>query len=203
MAPKAPNHRSPEPSPEGAAAAAKRALRGELLAARRSVGVAELGARARAVADLLLATPEVRRAATVAAYVSVGSEPGTGPLLDRLADAGARVLLPVLRPDFDLDWAVHDGDLTSARFGLLEPGGPRLGVDAVAEADVVVVPGLAVDETGLRMGRGGGSYDRTLSRARGWTVVVLHDDEVVDEVPGEAHDRRVDAAVTERRLLRF
>ena len=87
-------------------------------------------------------------------------------LLRDLAAAGKRVILPVLLPDGDLDWAVYAGDdsLAPARLGLLEPTGPRLGVDAVATADVVLVPGLAVSTTGDRLGRGGGSYDRALGR---------------------------------------
>jgi 5-formyltetrahydrofolate cyclo-ligase len=187
--------------------AAKLALRDQLVTARGRLPLAEIGARAQAVAELLTAAPEVRRAATVAAYVSVGREPGTGVLLDALAAAGKRVILPLLLPDDDLDWAPYTGSdaLVSAGRGLLEPVTPPLGVDAIATADVVAVPGLAVDGTGLRLGRGGGSYDRALGRVpRGtFTCVVLNDDEVLDTVPAAPHDRRVTAAVTEQRLLRF
>jgi 5-formyltetrahydrofolate cyclo-ligase len=187
--------------------ARKLALRDQLLTARGRLPVAVLAQRARLVAERLLATDEVRRAATVAAYVSVGREPGTGILLDALHDAGKRVVLPLLLPDNDLDWAPYAGpeSLASARRGLLEPVTPALGLDAVATADVVVVPGLAVDRTGLRLGRGGGSYDRVLGRVPvgTFTCVVLNDDEVLDEVPAQPHDRRVTAAVTEERLLRF
>jgi 5-formyltetrahydrofolate cyclo-ligase len=186
---------------------AKLALRDQLVTARGRLPLAELAERAGAVRDRLLAAPEVRRAATVAAYVSVGREPGTGALLDGLVGAGKRVILPLLQPDNDLDWAVYSGadGLASAGRGLLEPTGPRLGPDAVATADVVIVPGLAVDRTGLRLGRGGGSYDRALVRVPvgTFTCVVLNDDEVLDRVPAAPHDRRVTAAVTEQRLLRF
>jgi 5-formyltetrahydrofolate cyclo-ligase len=145
---------------------AKLALRDQLQTARGRLAVPELTDRSLAIADLLLATDEVRRAATVAAYASVGREPGTGFLLDRLAAAGKRVILPLLRPDDDLDWAVYNGAaaLASARRGLLEPTTPALGVDAIGGADVVIVPGLAVDGHGQRLGRGGGSYDRALAR---------------------------------------
>lgn len=188
-----------------AVAVAKQALRDQLLAARRSLDVASLGETARGLADVVLATPEVRRAATVTAYVSVGSEPGTGALLDGLLAAGKRVLLPVLLPDNDLDWAVHTGDLVAARRGLLEPAGPRLGPEAVAQADVVLVPGLAVGADGVRMGRGGGSYDRTLDRIApdAFTCVLLHDGEVLASVPAEPHDVPVAAAATPSGLTRF
>ncbi len=186
---------------------AKLALRDQLTTARHRLPVAELGRAARALADHLLATDEVRRAATVAAYVSIGSEPGTSWLLDGLVAAGKRVVLPVLLPDGDLDWAAYDGDagLVPARFGLLEPTSRRLGVDAVGTADVVVVPGLAVSSSGLRLGRGGGSYDRALGRVPvgTFTCVALYDDEVGRDVPVEPHDRPVTAAVTPSGLRRF
>jgi len=187
--------------------AAKLALRDQLVTARGRVPVPILSDHARSVAEHLLASPEVRRAATVAAYVSVGREPGTGPLLAGLEAAGKRVILPLLQPDDDLDWAVYRGpdSLVPARRGLLEPVGAPLGPDAIGTADCVIVPGLAVDRTGLRLGRGGGSYDRALGRVPvgTFTCVVLHASEVRDEVPADAHDRQVTAVVTEDGVLRF
>lgn len=185
----------------------KVAIRDQLVTARNRRSLVERSEIARAVADQLLGAPEVRRAATLAAYVSIGSEPGTGWLLRELAAAGKRVILPVLLPDGDLDWAVYAGDasLAPARFGLLEPTGPRLGVDAVATADVVLVPGLAVSAAGDRLGRGGGSYDRALGRVPvgTFTCVLLHDEEVGVDVPVEPHDRKVTAAATPSGIVRF
>lgn len=189
-----------------AGSAAKTALRDQVLAGRRRRPLVALGEDARATAGHLLATPEVRRAATVAAYVSIGGEPGTSFLLDALAAAGKRVLLPRLLPDGDLDWGTWRGEtaLAPARMGLLEPV-DSLGVDAVATADVVLVPGLAVSSTGLRLGRGGGSYDRALARVPVGTLtaVLLHPDETGLAVPTEPHDRPVAAAVVPGRVLRF
>ena len=187
--------------------AAKLALRDQLVTARGRVPLPVLSDHARAVAEHLMAAPELRRAATVAAYVSVGREPGTGPLLAALAAAGKRVFLPLLQPDDDLDWAVYRGpeSLVRARRGLLEPVGTPLGPYAIGTADCVIVPGLAVDRTGLRLGRGGGSYDRALGRVPvgTFTCVVLQASEVRDEVPADAHDRRVTAVVTEDGVIRF
>jgi len=188
-------------------AAAKVALRDQLLTQRRRLALTEVAAVGRAIRDHLLDAPEVRRAATVAAYVSVGSEPGTGLLLDALLDAGKRVLVPVLLPDGDLDWAAYAGPsaLGPAPRGLLEPVGRRLGTDAVATADAVLVPGLAVSADGLWLGRGGGSYDRALARvpAGTFTCVLLHDGETGQPVPAEPHDRRVAAAATPSGITRF
>ena len=180
--------------------AQKVALRDRLLTDRRRRPLLEVGEDAIAIAQHLTATDEVRRAATVAAYVSIGQEPGTGPLLDLLTSAGKRVILPVLLPDNDLDWAAYDGpdSLVAAGRGLLEPHGRRLGPEAVATADVVLTPALAVDRTGMRLGRGGGSYDRALGHVPVGTFVcaLLYDGELLDRVPHDDHDRPVTAVVT-------
>lgn len=179
-------------------AVTKAALRDQLLAARRRRSPADSVLAAEAIAEHVLAWEVVRRSATVAAYVSVGREPGTGPLLDALRAAGKRVLLPVLRADNDLDWCLFDGSLTPASRGLLEPSGPRLGLEAIAEAEVVLVPGLAASADGDRLGRGGGSYDRALARLGAGVpvAVLLHDDETGLDVPTEPHDRRVTHVVS-------
>ncbi len=167
----------------------------------------EVSEGAQAIAAHLLETTEVRRAATVAAYVSIAKEPGTGPVVEQLRAMGRRVILPVVLPDLDLDWAVYDGPdhLGRARRGLLEPTGERLGVDAIATADVVLTPGLAVDRTGMRLGTGGGCYDRALGRVPvgTFTCTLLYDDELLDEVPAAPHDRPVTAVATPSGITRL
>ncbi|MER5890030.1 5-formyltetrahydrofolate cyclo-ligase [Streptomyces sp. NPDC001941] len=188
----------------------KASLRRRLLAARALLTSDDIALAGERLARRALELPELAGAGTVAAYVSVGREPGTRALLDALHARGVRVLLPVLLDDNDLDWAAYAGrdSLARAGRGLLEPTGPRLGPDAVAAADAVLLPGLAVDGRGLRLGRGGGSYDRVLARlerhrARAALVVLLYDDEVVAEVPAEPHDHPVRAAVTPSGVTRF
>lgn len=186
----------------------KRDLRRRLLTARRALPPSEIDLAAEALARHTLALPEVRRATRVAAYVSMGSEPGTGVLREALRARGIEVLLPVLLPDHDLDWAVDDGDLAPAALGLLEPTGPRLGVDSVCEVDAVLLPGLAVGRDGMRLGRGGGSYDRVLARVAAapsaiHLITLLHRTELLDHVPVEEHDRPVHAVVTPDGAIRF
>lgn len=185
----------------------KIALRDRLLTTRRRLSLAEAAEQSASIAAHLLAAPEVRRAATVAAYVSTPSEPGTGLLLDELQAQGKRILLPVVLPDLDLDWAPYTGSraLVPARRGLLEPVAARLGPEAIATADVVLCPGLAVDSSGMRLGQGGGCYDRALARVpRGaFVCAVLYDGEVVDALPADEHDRPVSAAVTPAGVIRF
>ncbi|MEU8973971.1 5-formyltetrahydrofolate cyclo-ligase [Streptomyces monashensis] len=192
----------------------KRTLRRELLTVRNRLTPDDADATERALAERALELPELARARTVAAYVSVGSEPGTRALLDTLRARDVRVLLPALLPDNDLDWGEYTGPDSLARvrhggkMALFEPAGARLGPDAVTGADVVLLPGLAVDARGMRLGRGGGSYDRVLARleragVRPRLVVLLYDTEVVAHVPAEAHDKPVHAVVTPSGVRRF
>jgi 5-formyltetrahydrofolate cyclo-ligase len=133
----------------------------------------------------------------VAAYVGVGTEPPTVPLLDALHASGVRILLPVI-DGTDLDWAAYDGPATLADrpLGLAEPVGARLGAEAVRDADVVLVPALAVDRDGHRLGRGRGYYDRALGAVIAPVIAVVYDDDVVNAVIVESHDRDVDGWVT-------
>lgn len=140
---------------------------------------------------------------TVAVYLSMPTEPGTGPLIDAVLAAGHRVVAPRITAD-GLDWVALEARSTLAQgpLGIREPVGPALPADALRYADVVLLPGLAVDSSGVRLGQGGGYYDRALagvaSNADGGPlrVVVLFDDEVLDTVPSEPHDCRVDAVLT-------
>lgn len=192
----------------------KRKLRREFLTVRNGLTADDVRKTTAALAARALELPELAHARTVAAYVSVGNEPGTLALLDALRARGVRVLLPVLLADNDLDWGAYAGVSSLARvqhggkMALLEPAGERLGAAAVQEADAVLLPGLAVDARGMRLGRGGGSYDRVLARleragADPALVVLLYDSEVVERVPEEAHDRPVHAVVTPSGVRRF
>jgi 5-formyltetrahydrofolate cyclo-ligase len=183
---------APSSSP---AAAAKSALRAELLAARRAVPAPVRDEEARALADWM-----VGLSGTVCAYAPVGTEPGSVAMLDALVTAGCSVLLPVVVEGGPLDWAAYSGfgALVPARFGVLEPVGPRLGSAAVRAARSVLVPALAVDRHGVRLGRGGGHYDRTLALVSPGAdlIAVVRDSELVESLPREPHDVLVTAALT-------
>jgi len=172
--------------------AAKAALRRQLAAARARLTGAERAAAGHAVREAVLALPETQMAGTAAAYYSVGTEPDTRGLVYALWKRGSYVLLPVLLPGGDLDWASYEGpdSLVPGRRGTLQPAEPPRGPAAVASADLVIVPALAVDRRGIRLGRGGGSYDRALTRVGGPvpTVALLYDGELLDEVPSGPHD---------------
>ena len=189
-------------------AAAKRTMRERILGAREALDADQLEAYTTGITEQALGLPELEAAETVAAYYSIDAEPGTRPLVQELLDSGRRVLMPIVLDDLDLDWAeiIAPGDLeTAGRLGLQEPTGPRLGTDAIAEADLVICPGLAVDGAGARLGRGAGCYDRALARIDGDTprCIVVYDHEVVESVPTTRQDEKVHLAVTSTRTLRL
>jgi len=155
--------------------ATKPQLRQIFLERRRSLDAEQRRRAGAALVDALLS--RVLAADRVAAFRPLPDEPPVAALLAARPD----VLLPVLLPDGDLDWTA---------------GGDRLGCEAVASCDLVLVPALAVDRTGARLGRGGGSYDRALARVHGVTVAVLYDGEYVDSLPSEPHDVPVLAVAT-------
>jgi len=188
--------------------AVKRALRRRLRADRERRSPAEQERVAEAVAAVVLEMPEVHAARCVALYASMAGEPGTAPLREVLRRRGVRVLLPVVLPDFDLDWAEDDGATAPAgRLAVPHPGGPRLGLEAVAGADVVIAPAIAVDTRGRRLGHGGGCYDRALKRVVSPTLVValVHDEELLDAaaepIPVEPHDVLVTRVATPTRWV--
>jgi 5-formyltetrahydrofolate cyclo-ligase len=189
-------HDTPGSEPaESSAGADKASLRRRLVSARAAMSDSARAQASRLIRDHVLEMPEVSAAGTIAAYYSIGSEPDTRKLIFALWKRGSYVVLPVLLPDGDLDWASYEGpdSLAPGPRGLLEPTEPRRGPGTVARADVVLVPALAVDSRGYRLGRGGGSYDRALARVGGQvpTIALLYDDELLPAVPAEAHDQRV------------
>jgi 5-formyltetrahydrofolate cyclo-ligase len=160
------------------------------------------------LAAVVMQIPQVRSARRVAAYASMSHEPDTRLLIRALHAAGKTVILPIVLPDGALEWAEYAGVLVAAqRFGGPEPPGPRLGTTAIADVDVIIVPALAVDTLGRRLGQGGGYYDRALPIAGPHTPVIalVHDGEIfdaaVDPIPAEPHDCVVDGIVTSRRYL--
>lgn len=174
---------SEQPAPD------KPELRSRLSAARRARPEAEITAARAAVRAQVLARTVAQNWRCVAGYVPLRTEPGSFELLDQLAARGVRVLVPVVLPDKDLDWA---------HWSAPETGTGALGRDELAQADAVLVPALAVAADGIRLGRGGGSYDRALPRANPTAprVALLFDGELVDVLPHESWDVPVTAVIT-------
>ncbi|CAN5554786.1 5-formyltetrahydrofolate cyclo-ligase [soil metagenome] len=172
-------------------AGGKAALRRAIAERRRAQSQTVREETAQALCSRVLALPAVQAAGTVAVYASYPSEPGTWPLRTALFDRGVRVLLPVLLADGDLDWVVDANQPTS------------LGPDSITAADVVVCPASAATPEGARLGKGGGSYDRALARLPAFTlsIALVYDDEIVEHLPTEQHDKTVGVIISPRRTL--
>lgn len=187
--------------------AAKAELRAAILAARRAVPAHEHDADAHALVGH--ATTLISAGETVCAYVPVGSEPGSLALIDSLHHRGVRVLLPVAMYDTagvpqPLQWGEYmPGQLVEGRFGLREPKGPWLAPESVARATTLLIPALAVDRSGVRLGRGAGFYDRSLRRVSrsARLIAVVRDAEFVDRLPAQPHDVSMTHALTPQRGL--
>jgi 5-formyltetrahydrofolate cyclo-ligase len=174
----------------------KDSWRKRLVKARAEVSSEVRAAEAQAIAEAVSAVGWP--AATVCAYVPVGTEPGSVALLDALRAAGRRVLLPIVTGKEPLDWGVYFGadSLVPGPFGLREPSGLRLGRGAIANADAVLIPALAVDRRGVRLGRGAGHYDRSLVGVTAPRIAIVREEEFVDRLPAEPHDVLMTAVLT-------
>lgn len=180
--------------------AAKGRLRQTLTAARR----ARIDPERRAARDAV--TRHLRSALSrmtcVAAYHPLPTEPLDPLFLDELA-LTARVLVPVVTGNAPLDWCEHPGPLRRGDYGINEPTGPRLGPSAITAAAAILVPALAVDRSGHRLGRGGGHYDRTLDYLRRFEthrrpalIALIYDRELLNAVPFDTHDQPMTAVIT-------
>ena len=175
---------------------AKAALRRTIRAARAGLTGEQRTEAGRLLRDAVLSLPEAQMAGTVAAYYSIGTEPSTRGLVYALWKRGTYVLLPLLRSDDDLDWASYEGpeSMTPAGSGLLEPA--QAARHSIASADLLIVPALAADRRGNRLGRGRGCYDRALAQVGPLipTIALLYDGELLDRVPAGPLDQPVKMA---------
>lgn len=134
-------------------------------------------------------------ASRIACYLSFGEEPDTELFIDWAIENSIEVLLPVSNRDGHLDWVVFDGTTSPGLFGFAEPVGK---IVAPVDVDLAIIPALAIDRAGMRLGRGKGFYDRALKvfEPRPPAIAVVFDNELIDRIPDEPHDQAVDAAVT-------
>ncbi len=182
----------------------KRALRELLVRSRASLPADERATRSAAAAKVLTCLPAWERARTVALYAPLGAELDTAEAARLALSTGKRLAWPRLRPGtLALEFgACRPAELVAGPLRALEPpaAAPRVPVE---EVDLLVVPGVAFDATGRRLGRGRGFFDATLALAPRSTLRLglAFELQIVAEVPCEAHDAPVDAVVTERRVI--
>ncbi len=153
--------------------------------------------------EQFLTLPEVRAAGIVMAYVGTTREPDTMPLLQRLLEMGKCLVLPRVS-QCGLMEAREVSDLKSlviGSFGILEPDS-HLPLIAPSMIDVVLVPGVAFDLERHRLGHGGGYYDRFLPETRAFTVALAAPVQLLEEVPAQLHDVRMDCLITSDGVFR-
>lgn len=188
--------------------AEKSALRTKMRHAMEAMSAAEARTKAEALAERALAWAPMARARRVMVYLSMSGEAGTGAIIERLLEAGVEVAGP------RVDWESRTitpaliadpmSDVVEGNLGVPEPAPSAAGVP-LETIDVVLVPALAYDLRGFRLGRGAGFYDRLLADTRrvGLSLGFGLEAQLAPRVPTEPHDARLDALATERRLLEF
>jgi 5-formyltetrahydrofolate cyclo-ligase len=184
----------------------KRALRAELRERRRTMTATERETNASAITDQLEKLTTDLGVDYIAAYLSRPNEPGTRDFLAWACKRGIRVILPVSRDDGLLDWAPYDAnDEMEDIAGMPAPTTEILSPMAIDNVGLIIVPAATVDRTGMRMGWGQGYFDKTLGSMQKCPPVyaVIFDDELVDSVPSEVHDKTVNGVVTPSGILRF
>lgn len=180
----------------------KRALRAATLARRRELTPQQVSAHSLALQQRFLALPEFQRAAVLAVYAPIHNEVETEVVANEVLSAGKRLLYPAVQGDEMQFRRVADlSELVPGRFGIPEPAGEPLNPGA---ADLIVVPGVAFDFFGRRIGYGKGFYDRALHplEGRGKLVGFCYDFQLFEVIVGEPHDVAMDVIVTELRVVR-
>jgi 5-formyltetrahydrofolate cyclo-ligase len=181
----------------------KRAFRIRARAVRAMLSLVEVETRSQQIVARLLELPDVRQAQTVFCYVSQGSEVGTHALVRGWLAAGKRVMVPAFdsrrqlyRPVWLHDF---DRDLAPGQLGILEP---RTSVPADAPADIAIVPGVAFDAQGHRLGHGKGYYDEMLRTFTGVKIALAFECQILPAVPAADRDVPMDVVVTETAVYR-
>jgi 5-formyltetrahydrofolate cyclo-ligase len=175
----------------------KRALRAQIRERRRTTPAAQRERATVAVTEHLTQLAEGIQ--SMAAYLSTPEEPNTRAFLGWACERGIRVLVPYSREDGLLDWAPYDGkEEAEDSLGMPVPTTELLGPIAINDVDLIIVPAAAVDRSGMRMGWGRGYFDKTLGSMdrRPPVYAVIFDSELLDAVPSDVHDQRVDGVVT-------
>lgn len=184
---------------------AKRALRADLRERRQSISAQARETAEAGITAQLDALIEHLGARSISCFLSTPAEPGTHAFVTAAVARGIRVLLPITREDGLLDWtaATPDAEIAEGLFGLPEPVGEVLGPIAVNDVDLLIIPAAAVDQHGMRLGWGGGYFDKTIGSMEKCPPVyaVIFDSELVDDVPRDVHDQPVSGVVTPTRTL--
>ena len=178
----------------------KAALRKKMLARRRAMAPEAVRAGSAAIAACLWQLSRFRRAGTLLTYVaSKDNEVDTLPIIEQAITEGRRVMVPLSTSSGELRWSNlwNTEDLVPGLFGILEPRPEVRELALPPEQSICLVPGIAFNKKGQRLGYGGGFFDRFLAHYRGRTIGLAFGTQLLDVLPQEQHDQKVDWLVTE------
>ena len=182
---------------------AKFRLRQQVRSALASMTPEELRTSDDALFARFLALPQVKKAKTIFLFWGVrGREPDTGRLAEQLVSQGKRVALPCTLPQGQMEFRlfISRENLLAGPHGIMEPD-RRCPLVPAQAAELILVPALCCDKQGFRLGQGGGYYDRYLAQTRAVRIGVCHDFALLDAVPTQAHDARMDGVVTPKHTI--
>lgn len=183
----------------------KKSLRREKRLVRKSLSAEDRKSFDGSINRFLLELVEPEKFSLIAAYATDGTEPDLTLFLKNAVLNGKKVCLPRWKSDSEYDMAYVDEtfSLVMGKWNIPEPGGDAEKVPAEVLKDALfLVPGVAFDENGGRLGRGKGIYDRMLGVLRGISIGVFYECQKCGKVPLEEHDRLLDLIVTEKQVYR-
>lgn len=181
----------------------KQDIRGEIAAKRKALDPRWVAAASARIAGHVQSLPSFHSSGTVALYKAVGGEVDVELLFPECWRMGKRTCVPVFHPasgTYEMVETTPETRFQTGHYGIGEPVG--LVPPPVGAIDLMVVPGVAFDPQGNRLGRGGGYYDRLLEHYVGFSIAVAFDFQVLPEIPTDQHDIPVDAIVTETKILK-
>jgi 5-formyltetrahydrofolate cyclo-ligase len=179
-------------------------LREQMRTLRRQLDPARKAAASQAIVSRLEALPVFQQARVIHTYVAWRNEVDTHDLIWRLLREGRRVAVPKVEPatgQLQHYFIANFSELQDGAFGILEPPPAPDRLAAPSQFDLVLVPGLAFDRAGNRLGMGKGHYDRFLAEVRAPKIALAYDFQLVEKLPVEAHDQRVAIIITEKNVL--
>jgi 5-formyltetrahydrofolate cyclo-ligase len=171
-----------------------------MLEKRNRLDDSEIVLRSKVVQEIVTKSKEFKSAKVVGAYFAFGSEVKTDLIIEKAKMQGKKVALPSVEGDSISFYEMSSGKyLVKGRFGIMEPM-PYGPIDRI---DLIVVPGVAFDKNGYRLGYGKGYYDRFLSSGHGFSIGLAYEFQLLEDLPHYSRDKRLDAVATEGRILYF
>ncbi len=185
----------------------KSRIRQQVLGKRDSLDPGTRRSKDLLIKEIFLSLPEFQQTTVVLLFASFRSEVSTFPLIEEALRLGKRVVLPCVdsaSKELRLYEIKDTRELSPGYMGIPEPAVPGERERDINDVTLAVMPGAAFDSRGCRLGYGGGYYDKLLSRLRRKIplIALAYEEQIVDSLPAEPHDRKVHLIVTDKRVIR-